>query len=344
MEEYYTAREAMELLQLPNSTFHYLVRRGAITPIYLPLRTRALYRRDQIDQYAEARRRDSITPGRLLDDFSKRSTTFPLRFVPVTEDDLPQVMRLRASWLPREQAEVSAPTLCQYQAWLRHNPEAIHILKRDLTMEHARSEGVRARNQVASVGQTDVYGVLAMGPIRATTQERLLRQDITERELQPDDYLPVAPATGEPVEFFVACFTASETRSNDDLCRPAFATALTRSTLHYFLHLANRGVAVRSLTMLIYTELGMRLAAHLGAKDINTNMPLSRSVSECTMKGYTAHAVFDRPIACRCDLLATQADQPALRAYQRAYYNLRRRHSYRKTKASARGDSIEKAQ
>src|SRR5436305_5687044 len=53
MKTYYTAEEAMKKLDLPRSTFHYLVRKGEIRKIVLPLRKQAVYSKQEIDQIAE---------------------------------------------------------------------------------------------------------------------------------------------------------------------------------------------------------------------------------------------------------------------------------------------------
>ena len=57
MKTYYTAEEAMKKLDLPRSTFHYLVRKGKIPKITLPLRKQAVYPKKDIDEIAEERTR-----------------------------------------------------------------------------------------------------------------------------------------------------------------------------------------------------------------------------------------------------------------------------------------------
>ncbi len=57
MQNYYTAREAIKKLGIPRSTFYDLVKADEISKVNRPLRKRAYYPRQRIDELAEQRAR-----------------------------------------------------------------------------------------------------------------------------------------------------------------------------------------------------------------------------------------------------------------------------------------------
>src|SRR5216684_546349 len=117
MENFYTAREAMEKLGLKKSTFYDLIKRGDIPEgIVLPLRRHALYPKATIDKLAEEQ-------ARILGEYEQEPER--LQFMIPTPEDFGQVVEIDSTLFP-EETWMSAEVL---QERLPYNPEVTHILK-----------------------------------------------------------------------------------------------------------------------------------------------------------------------------------------------------------------------
>ena len=85
MRPYYTAEEAIRKLELPPSTFHYLVRKGEIPKLVLPLRRQAVYPKAEIDEIVRKR-------TQMLADIE--TNTDRLQFIVPDRSDLEQLLEI----------------------------------------------------------------------------------------------------------------------------------------------------------------------------------------------------------------------------------------------------------
>ena len=157
MRDYYTAKEAMKLLKLPNSTFHLLVRRGEIPKVTLPLRKQAIYPKKAIDEIAEKRRR-------ILTELEAKPET--LTFVVPTKADLEQLIEIEKMCYHEETLKDPDTIVAR----MKYNPENIHVLK--------------------DIRTGDVVGSITMSELEPKALERLLNLEIDETHLELEDYKP----------------------------------------------------------------------------------------------------------------------------------------------------------
>src|SRR5712692_8072120 len=86
MNNYYTASQAIKRLNIPRSTFYYLIKRGEIPEgIIIPLRKQALYPKRDIDKLAEER-------VRMLEELEHEPKR--LAFVVPNREDLEQLREI----------------------------------------------------------------------------------------------------------------------------------------------------------------------------------------------------------------------------------------------------------
>jgi hypothetical protein len=171
MGPYYTKKEALELLGIPESTFFYWVKDGRIRAYLPPHRKRgALYDREQIDAIAAIQ----VATGQKLADDGH------LVFGASTEVDLAQEV---AIGLDLYGADDIVP-LHKLRAWWERNPEMFLALK--------RRDGV-------------LVGYSSVTPMRHETIMQLLRDEIREADVDPHDIYPYA--TDRPLECYVASLT-----------------------------------------------------------------------------------------------------------------------------------------
>jgi hypothetical protein len=171
MGPYYTKKEALERLGIPESTFFYWVKDGRIRSYLPPHRKRgALYDREQIDAIAAIQ----VATGQKLPDDER------LVFGASTEVDLAQEV---AIGLDLYGADDIVP-LHKLRAWWQRNPEMFLALK--------RRDGV-------------LVGYSSVTPMRHETILQLLRDEIREADVDPHDIYPYA--TDRTLECYVASLT-----------------------------------------------------------------------------------------------------------------------------------------
>src|SRR4051812_43001366 len=116
MKSYYTAEEAMRKLDLPRSTFHYLVRQGQIPKITLPLRKQAVYPKQEIDKIAEEK-------AHMLAELETTPKRFS--FVVPNRKDLDQLIEIEQACY--DEQTIIPPDMILKR--LTYSPENIHVLK-----------------------------------------------------------------------------------------------------------------------------------------------------------------------------------------------------------------------
>lgn len=231
MKSYYTAEEAMKKLELPKSTFHYLVRKGEIRKVTLPLRKQAVYPRQEIDQIAQERNamlaEIETAPDRLT-------------FMIPNRDDLEQLIELEQACYPEE----TIIPVDIMERRLAYSPENIHMLKDTKTNK--------------------VVGSITMAPIKPDVLEKLINLEIDETQVQVEDYLPFVP--GEPLDCYVVSITAAQ-----NFASKYYASRLLVAVVNYLIELLDRGINIRRIYTVATTEEGENLAQSLGLVPLKTD-------------------------------------------------------------------------
>ncbi|MEO7019117.1 MAG: helix-turn-helix domain-containing protein [Ktedonobacteraceae bacterium] len=231
MKSYYTAKEAMEKLDLPKSTFHYLVRKGDIRKLTLPLRQQAVYPKQEIDQIAQER-------AAILAEIE--ATPDRLTFVVPNREDLEQLIEI-------EQAYYHKKTIIPVeviQKRLTYSPENIHVLKDTKT------------NQVV--------GSITMSPIKPDVLKGLINLEMDETQIQVDDYLPFT--LGEPLDCYVVSVIAAQ-----NVAAKYYASRLLVAVVNYLVDLLERGIDIRRIYTVATTKEGEHLAQSLHLTSLKTD-------------------------------------------------------------------------
>lgn len=231
MKSYYTAEEAMKKLELPKSTFHYLVRKGDIRKVMLPLRKQAVYPKQEIDQIAQERvamlAEIETTPDRLT-------------FVVPNRSDLEQLIEMERACY----AEETIIPIEVIQRRLVHSPENIHVLKDSKTDQ--------------------VVGSITMAPIKPDVLKKLINLEIDETQVQVEDYLPFTP--GEPLDCYVVSVIAAQ-----NVAAKYYASRLLLAVVNYLIDLLERGINIRRIYTVATTEEGENLAQNLNLVSLKTD-------------------------------------------------------------------------
>lgn len=226
MDNYYTEGEAIKKLGIPRSTFYDLMKANEIPKVNVPSRKWAFYPRQRIDELAKER-------ARILGEVAQAPERFV--FVLPQGDDLEQLVDIERMFF-HESIIVSAE---EQQKQLTYNPEAIHILKDSKT--------------------NMVVGGISISPIKRDVLEKLIRLEIDEAQIKPEDYLPY---TSDPqLDCYIIDFAV-----RPDLMATYYGSKLLQATLDYFIELLNRGVVIRRIYAAAVTESGERLAKGLHFK------------------------------------------------------------------------------
>ncbi len=231
MKSYYTAEEAMKKLDLPKSTFHYLVRKGEINKIVLPLRKQAVYSRQEIDSLAREKEQ-------MLADMN--STPERFTFVVPNHNDLLQLLELEKACF-HEETIIPASTIEQR---LHFNPENIHVLK--------------------DTKANQVVGSITMSPIKQEILEKLINLEIDETQVKVDEYLPFIQ--NEPLDCYVVSIIAKPCIGEE-----YYASRLLLATVNYLIELLDKGVYIRRLYTVATTEAGEQLAKSLHFTSLKTD-------------------------------------------------------------------------
>jgi len=113
---FYTAKEAMDVLGVPNTSFYNLVNDEQIHKVLFPGRREAVYSMVEVDNYA-----------RNVKAFSAPYLSERMDFGLALNEDLPRIRELVASVSGGLAHAVPEDIL---KAWIRRNPQSVHILRK----------------------------------------------------------------------------------------------------------------------------------------------------------------------------------------------------------------------
>jgi hypothetical protein len=236
MSVYYTKREALEILGIPESTFYFWVKDGRIRSYLPPHRKRgALYDKEQIDAIAAIQ----VATGQRL------PTDTRLVFGPSSEVDLAQEVAIGL--------DLYGPSdivpLKKLRMWWQRNPEMFLALK--------RTDGV-------------LVGYSSVTPMKHDTILRLIRDEMRESDVDPQDIYPYA--VGVPLECYIPSLTVVP-----GPYQHRYAMLLILHVARFIQDLARRGVTITAFYCIGASDDGRRIARELGFQEIYTSPSGDRS-------------------------------------------------------------------
>ncbi len=223
MINYYTTKEAIKKLGITRSIFYDLVKANEIPRVFVPSKKKTCYSKQRIDDLSAQR-------ARLLGEVEQTPERFV--FMLPQRDDLEQLVDIERMFF--HEAIIVPPE--EQQKQLTYNPEAVHVLKDTKTNR--------------------VVGGTSFSPIKQEVLEKLIRLEIDETQIKPEDFRPYT--TGTPLDCYIIDFAV-----RPGLIATYYGRKLLRATLDYFIELLNRGVIIRCLYTSAITKDGERLVKQL---------------------------------------------------------------------------------
>jgi hypothetical protein len=232
----YTAQEAIAVIGIPSTNFYTLVREKTIKKITFPDRTEGYYSKSEIDNYA-----------RNLKALQQPYSTETLQFGLALNEDVPAIHALTASVSGGEAHAVPEEVL---RAWIRKNPQSIHILYRG----------------------TEVVGYISAFPLTDETLDLRLRGRLLNRTIPIDDIMPFIPNTTlflyiaeMAVKHADAFIKDNEPDPNkpDPVAR-LLGARLIRETSRFINHLKKQGITINALYAVGTSPFGIRMCRELG--------------------------------------------------------------------------------
>ena len=161
-----------------------------------------------------------------------KQTPERLVFVLPQQDDLEQLVDIERMLF--HEALLVPPE--EQQKQLTYNPEAIHVLKDTKT--------------------NTVIGGISCSPLKADVLEKLIRLEIEEPQIKPEDFLPYT--VGTPLDCYIIDFVV-----RPGILATYYGNKLLQKTLDYLMELLNRGVVIRRIYAVVITKYGERLVKRL---------------------------------------------------------------------------------
>jgi hypothetical protein len=232
----YTAKEAIDMIGIPSTNFYSLVDRGIIKRILLPDRKEGYYSKSEIDNYA-----------RNLKAHQEPFSTEKLQFGLALNEDIPAIHDLTASVSGGEAHAVPEEVL---RAWIRKNPQSVHILRKG----------------------TEVVGYISAFPLPSATLDLRLRGKLLNRTIPVDDIMPFVPNTAISLyvaEMAVKHIDTSIKDNEPDPDKPdPFARLLgariIREAWRFIRHLKKQNIVINELYAVGTSPFGIRMCQDLG--------------------------------------------------------------------------------
>ena len=242
----YTAREAIAVIGIPSTNFYSLVDEGTIKRIVLPDRKEGYYSKSEVDNYA-----------RNLEALRQPYSAEKLQFGLALNEDIPAIHALTASVSGGEAHAVPEEIL---RAWIRKNPQSVHILRK----------------------ATEVVGYISAFSLPEATLDLRLRGKLFNRTIPVDDILSFTPNT--TISLYIAEMAVKhkeefikdyepDPNTPDPVAR-LLGLRLIRETIRFVRGLEKRGIIVNKLYAVGTSPFGIRMCRELGM----TPMDLSEGV------------------------------------------------------------------
>lgn len=221
---FYTAGEAIQHIGIPPSSFYNLVRAGTLKGVTLPGRKEAYYPMADINRYARA-------INAYITQFSEEKISFSLAI----NEDIPEIREVYASVFGGYGHAIPQEI---FEAWLRKNPESIHVLRKG----------------------AEIVGYIAMFPLPLDTILKRLSGQVRNRTIPIDD-VGTFEEQSEPIKLYIA-EAVVKGRS------PRYGALLLRETANFLIKLIEQGIVAYEVYALATTTFGNRVCKSLGMEPI----------------------------------------------------------------------------
>ncbi len=235
-KEYYTPKEARELLGMTYSGLQNQVNTGNLHPVTPPGRKQKVYPKKEVDELRVERETWSL---------SQQITRAapPAKFVKATIDDMPQAVALADAVF----GGVNTISLERRIAWLQKNPDMDYLLKQE----------------------DQIIGYFSLVPLRPETIDDLLHKRRLAKDLTAEDILPYVP--GETVDLYGM---AIGVRSGVSLKQKRrWGEILLLGARHAIVDLGQRGIIIRFIRAHSTTPDGINLMRHIGFTEVVSSIP-----------------------------------------------------------------------
>ncbi len=220
-------KKAIERLQIPRSTFYHLLEAGVIPPdviVYVPLRKQAFYDGEKINKLAAER-------AKYLEELQREPERLVLT-VP-NREDLEQLAEIDRMVFHEETLIPPEEQMKRFA----YNPECMQVLKDTKT--------------------NTILGDITMSPLKHDVLEKLIKLEIDETQIKPEDYQPYS--TKKPQDIYVITIIA-----RPGLTETFYGGRLLHAGVNYLIELLEKGIMINRLYTVATTEDGDRIARELG--------------------------------------------------------------------------------
>jgi len=225
-----TAQEAMTAMGVPSTTFYSLVREGIIPNVKLPGRKENVYPLNSVEAYRRS----------LREAMSPYQSTEVYYFGIALREDIPDIQALAASEHGDYEHIVPRDVI---EAWMRKNPEALHIL----------SKG------------TEIVGYVSMFPLPLETIMKRLSGEYQNRTIPIDDIQPFVAKT--PYPLYIADIAAKKASDHPD--PPHVETQLIAEIAKLLARWAKEGIVFNDLYAVGTSARKISLCRSLGMQPVD---------------------------------------------------------------------------
>lgn len=235
LEDYYTAKQARELLGMTYSALQNQVNIGNLHPVTPPGRRQKVYPKKEVDELKAEMEVFYI---------SRHQTKAPsAKFVRATIEDMSEAVALSAAIFGGR----NIIPLEKRIEWLQKNPDIDYLLKEE--------------------GQ--LVGYFSLVPLRLETIDALLKQSFYAKELTADDILTYQP--GIPVDLYAMAVGVKPGVSLNR--KREWGQHLLLGARQLIVGLGERGIVIRSLQAHSSMPDGLRLMRHAGFTETESGIP-----------------------------------------------------------------------
>lgn len=236
-QDYYTAQQAQEILNMTYSALRNQVILGNIRKIIPPGRRQAVYLKADVD----ALKQDMEAFGKKR---HQPKTRLPhTKFVKATEEDMPAAVELAHEVF----GGLNTIPVEKRIDWLRKNPDIDYLLKQG----------------------DKIVGYLSLVPLRPETIDDLMSLRRYAKDLTVDDILAYTP--GEPIDIYGMAIGVKPGVSAAQ--KHEWGKVLIVGARSVILNLARRGIVIRSIVAHSSTPDGIKMMRHLGFTETIPKVP-----------------------------------------------------------------------
>jgi len=232
----YTAQEAISIIGIPATSFYTRVNSGEIKKIIPPGRKEGYYSKSEVDRYT-----------RNLKAFSEPYQDEKLDFGLALTEDLPSIRELTASVSGGYGHAVPEDVL---KAWIRKNPQSVHILRKG----------------------NKIVGYISMFPLNENTLSERLEGKLMNRTIPIDDIQIFAP--NKSILLYVAEMAVEHSPEhikngepdpdNPDPQARQRGAKLIKETAHFIADLRKQGTIISKFYAVGTTPFGIEMCRDLG--------------------------------------------------------------------------------